>query len=131
MFLPSTELYLVWTNHWNWESASIIRGGESSEILRAGDLYLTGQCSGADIFKDWPQVLGSQLKHSSSECRPWKVGSQPQRRDCCVSISLSEALGWSECKISVELILHSDPFIFKIVYIKIIESFGGDGGYVI
>ena len=34
---------------------------------------------------------------------------QPQRRGCCVSISLSEALGWSECKISMEQILHFDP----------------------
>ena len=38
-----------------------------------------------------------------------KWRDQLQRRDHCVSVSLSKALGWSECKISVEQILHSDP----------------------
>ena len=36
---------------------------------------------------------------------------QPQRRDRCVNVSLIKALGWYECKISTEQILHFDPFI--------------------
>ena len=69
------------------------------------------------MFEDQSQIVRSQLKGSSSERQPQKRClsqndskwlDQPQSRVRCVNVSLREALRWSECKVSVEQILHFD-----------------------
>ena len=129
MFLPSIRQCSVRVNRWNQEapasssSASCLPPGRL--LRRSGENRLRYSNSRLETsfpkqgrveeqirsrinLKLWDRGWSVPWRESTTKGgglsqNNFKWLDQPQRRDRWVSVSLSEALGWSECQISLEL----------------------------
>ena len=125
MLLPSTGPHSVRVNRWNredscllvvyfvfasWLSTSTIPGGIAGDTptqcwkppfrnrTESQSRFVQGSTSSCGIAAEVSQWLASTTKMWGLSQNDSKWIDQPQRRERCVNVSLSEAHGWSECK---------------------------------